>query len=156
MCSILLLKKKYILILVLKMATIALMVGGAITNALAFSGSNFLFSQMSGAEERKRHNLAMENLQHERDTWNEERLERIDYINEELKKRGHAAKTFQNVDQAMQQYYFLTGTELPSLSSEPQLEDFLDDDQRLAIQRGELTLITIGILTTAYLTYKFI
>ena len=138
------------------MATIALMVGGAITNALAFSGSNFLFSQMSGAAERKRHNLAMENLQHERDTWNEERLERIDYINEELKKRGHAAKTFQNVDQAMQQYYFLTGTELPSLSSEPQLEDFLDDDQRLAIQRGELTLITIGILTTAYLTYKFI
>ena len=138
------------------MATIALMVGGAITNALAFSGSNFLFSQMSGAAERKRHNLAMENLQHERDTWNEERLERIDYINEELKKRGHAAKTFQNVDQAMQQYYFLTGTELPPLSSEPQLEDFLDDDQRLAIQRGELTLITIGILTTAYLTYKFI
>ena len=138
------------------MATIALMVGGAITNALAFSGSNFLFSQMSGAAERKRHNLAMENLQHERDTWNEERLERIDYINEELKKRGHAAKTFQNVDQAMQQYYFLTGTELPSLSSEPQLEDFLDDDQRLAIQRGELTLITVGISTTAYLTYKFI
>ena len=69
------------------MATIALMVGGAITNALAFSGSNFLFSQMSGAAERKRHNLAMENLQHERDTWNEERLERIDYINEELKKK---------------------------------------------------------------------
>ena len=69
------------------MATIALMVGGAITNALAFSGSNFLFSQMSGAEERKRHNLAMEKLQHERDTWNEERLERIDYINEELKKK---------------------------------------------------------------------
>ena len=69
------------------MATIALMVGGAITNALAFSGGNFLFSQMSGAEERKRHNLAMENLQHERDTWNEERLERIDYINEELKKK---------------------------------------------------------------------
>ena len=59
------------------MATIALMVGSAITNALAFSGSNFLFSQMSGAEERKRHNLAMEKLQHERDTWNEERLERI-------------------------------------------------------------------------------
>ena len=138
------------------MATIALMVGGAITNALAFSGSNFPFSQMSGAAERKRHNLAMENLQHERDTWNEERLERIDYINQELKKRGHAVKTFKDVDQAMQRYYFLTGTELPSLSSEPQLEDFLDDDQRLAIQRGELTLITIGILTTAYLTYKFI
>ena len=76
------------------MATIALMVGGAITNALAFSGSNFLFSQMSGAEERKRHNLAMEKLQHERDTWNEERLERIDYINEELKKQVMQLKLF--------------------------------------------------------------
>ena len=76
------------------MATIALMVGGAITNALAFSGSNFLFSQMSGAEERKRHNLAMEKLQLERDTWNEERLERIDYINEELKKEVMQLKLF--------------------------------------------------------------
>ena len=138
------------------MATIALMVGGAITNALAFSGSNFLFSQMGVPEERKRHNLAMEKLQHERDTWNEERLERIDYINEEFKKRGHAAKTFQNVDQAMQQYYFLTGTDLPPLSSKSQLEDFLDDDQNLALQRGELSLIAIGLLLTGYLTYKFI
>ena len=138
------------------MTSIVLMIGGAITNALAFSGSNFLFSQMSGAAERKRHNLAMENLQHERDTWNEQRLERIDYINQELKKRGHAVKTFKDVDQAMQQYSFLTGEDLPQLSAQPQLEDFLDDDQRLAIQRGELTLITIGILTTAYLTYKFI
>ena len=124
------------------------MVGGAITNALAFSGSNFLLSQMIGAGERKRHNVAMEKLQHERDTWNEERLQRIDYINEELKKRGHAAKTFENVDQAMQQYYFLTGTELLPLSSEPQLEDFLDDASQLALQRGELTLIALGLLTT--------
>ena len=50
------------------------MVGSAITNALAFSGSNFIFSQMSSAEERKRHNLTMEKLQHERDTLNEQRL----------------------------------------------------------------------------------
>ena len=49
---------------------------------------------MSGAEERKRHNLAMETLQHERDTWNEERLERIDYINEELKKEVMQLKLF--------------------------------------------------------------
>ena len=76
------------------MATIGLMVGGAITNALAFSGSNFLFSQMSGAEERKRHNLAMEKLQHQHDTWNEERLERIDYINEKLKKEVMQLKLF--------------------------------------------------------------
>ena len=88
------------------MATaVALMVGGALTNALAFSGSNFLFSQLSGSAERKRHNLAMEKLQHERDTWNEQRLERIDYVNQKLKEQGHAEKTFKNVDEAMQEYF---------------------------------------------------
>ena len=142
------------------MATIALMVGGAITNALAFSGSNFLFSQMSGAEERKRHNLAIEQLQHERDSWNEQRLQRIDYINEELKKRGHASRTFQDVNEAMQEYYYLTGDSAlesaPALTAEPQLEDFLDDDQRGALQKGELALIGIGMFLTGYLTYKFL
>ena len=56
----------------------------------------------------------------------------------------------------MQQYYFLTGTELPPLSSEPQLEDFLDDDSQLALQRGELTLVALGLVLTTYLAYKFI
>ena len=66
-------------------------------------------------------------------------------------KRGHAAKTFQNVDQAMQQYYFLTGDLLPPLSAQPQLEDVLDDEQNLALQRGELSLIALGLLLTGYL-----
>ena len=56
----------------------------------------------------------------------------------------------------MQQYYFLTGTELLPLSSKPQLEDFLDDASQLALQRGELTLIALGLVITTYLTYKFI
>ena len=105
------------------MATIALMVGGAITNALAFSGYNFLFSQMSGAEERKRHNLAMERLQHERDTWNEERLERIDCINEELKKEVMQLKLFKMLIKQCNSI-MLTGNVLPPLSAQSQLEDF--------------------------------
>ena len=56
----------------------------------------------------------------------------------------------------MQQYYFLTGYILPPLSAQPQLEDFLDDEQNLALQRGELTLTGVGLLITTYLTYKFI
>ena len=46
------------------MASIAMMIGGAVVNAMAFSGSSFLFSSMSGgAAERKRHDLAIERLQ---------------------------------------------------------------------------------------------
>ena len=44
------------------MASIAFLIGRAICNALAFSGSNFLFSSLSGGE-LKRHNKAMEDMQ---------------------------------------------------------------------------------------------
>ena len=50
----------------------------------------------------------------------------------------------------------MTGNVLPPLSAQPQLEDFLDDEQNLALQRGELTPIGLGLLITTYLTYKFI
>ncbi len=36
-----------------------MMAGGALVNALAFSGTNYLFGQLKGGE-MKRHNLAME------------------------------------------------------------------------------------------------
>ena len=48
------------------MASTAMLVSGALVNALAFSGSNYLFSMLrsSGAdEEKKRHDKAIEQLQ---------------------------------------------------------------------------------------------
>ena len=48
------------------MASIGFLIGGAMINALAFSGSNFLFSRLSRDSidaERKRHDKAIEDLQ---------------------------------------------------------------------------------------------
>ena len=48
------------------MASIGFLIGGAMINALAFSGSNFLFSRLSRESinmERKRNDKAIENLQ---------------------------------------------------------------------------------------------
>ena len=48
------------------MASIGFLIGGALINALAFSGSNFLFSSLSKEpidKERKRHDKAIEDLQ---------------------------------------------------------------------------------------------
>ena len=54
-------------------------------NALAFSGTNFVFSRLTdhGEEERKRHDLALENLQRARDRWNDQ-MKRLDFINKRL------------------------------------------------------------------------
>ena len=48
------------------MASIGILIGGVLINALAFSGSNFLFSSLSKESvdiERKRYDKAIEDLQ---------------------------------------------------------------------------------------------
>ena len=54
------------------MASVAMLVEGALVNALAFSGSNWLFSMLwsSGLdEERKRHDKAVKQLQAAQAEW---------------------------------------------------------------------------------------
>ena len=50
----------------IKMASIAMLIRGALVNALAFTGSSYLFHRLSVNSidaERKRHDLAIEQLQ---------------------------------------------------------------------------------------------
>ena len=67
-------------------------------NALAFSGTNFIFNRLTyhGAEERKRHDLALEKLQKERDEWNEDRMKRLDFINKRLREKSEARTYINN------------------------------------------------------------
>ena len=52
------------------------MAGGGVINALAFSGSNFLFHKLSSSkEERKRHDLAIDSYQKDHNSWIERRQE---------------------------------------------------------------------------------
>ena len=46
-------------------------IGGALVNALTFSGTNFVFSRLMdhGEEERKRYDVSLERLQREKDEW---------------------------------------------------------------------------------------
>ena len=62
-------------------------------NALAFSGSNFLFSSLSKEsidKERKRHDKAIEDLQRAQIEWAKKRQERLDYINNQIIKERKA------------------------------------------------------------------
>ena len=72
------------------MASLLFTIGGAVVNALAFSGTNFVFSRLTdhGAEERKRHDLALKKLQSVRDEWNRDRMKHLDLINKGLRERN--------------------------------------------------------------------
>ena len=138
------------------MASIAMLVGGAAINALAFSGSNFLFSKLrdrSVDEERKRHDEAVEQLQQAQADWARKRQERLDWINEELRRQGHAVQTFQNVDAAIQEYNMVMGDKnrIEPLGSEPTLSDFYTPSQDQ--MNREIAFVIAGMGTTAVVAY---
>ena len=74
------------------MASVLFSISGAVVNALAFSGPNFVLSRLTDhcAEERKRHDLALEKLQRARDEWNRDRMKRLDFMNTRLREKSEA------------------------------------------------------------------
>ena len=54
------------------MASVAMLIGGALANALAFTGSSYLFHRLSADNvdaERKRHDAVTEKLQKDQIEW---------------------------------------------------------------------------------------
>ena len=97
------------------MASIGFLIGGALINALAFTGSNYLFSSLSKEsidKERERHDKAIEDLQRAQIEWAKKRQERLDYINNEIMKEHKAEKRFTDLNSAMLQYFLVTGRQL--------------------------------------------
>ena len=137
------------------MASIAMLVGGAVVNALAFTGSSYAFRLLEGRgvdEERQRHDKAIEQLQRARDEWAQNRTERLDFINEELRRQGHAVQTFHEVDDAMREYAAFTGKNLPSLGAEPQLSDYYAPSGGQVSR--EITFVFLGLAGTGLLAYE--
>ena len=132
-----------------------MLLGGAAVNALAFSGSNYLFSMLRSSgldEERKRHDKAVEQLQAAQAEWSKQRTERLDWINEELRRQGHAVQTFHDVDMAIREYARVTGQNLGLLDPEPQLPDFYtpSGDQK----NREIAFVVVGLAATGLAAYK--
>ena len=75
-----------------------MMVGGAIVNAVAFTGGNFLFSKLShndsAAIEREHHDKALEQLQSVQAAWSKKRTQRLDWINAQMQREKHVVDTF--------------------------------------------------------------
>ena len=95
-------------------------------NALAFSGTNFLFSGLMdhGEKKRKRHDLPLKKLQRAKDHWNEDRMKRLDFINKLLREKNEARAYINTVDQAMLQYYRVFAKQIKPIPPRPQLLDF--------------------------------
>ena len=138
------------------MASLLAIGASAAINALAFSGTNYLFSKFSdhGKTERKRHDLALEKLQRDRDAWNKECSERLDFINKRLRERNEARAYLRDFDSAMLEYYRIFGSKLKPLRQKPQLSDFYNPSDKQ--KNGELLFVIIGTAVTSYIVLKFV
>ena len=131
------------------MANVVMLIGGALANALAFTGSSYLFHRLSADNidtERKRHDAAIEALQKVQIEWVHNRQQRIDFINNQLRLE-HAAETkFTELNDAMKEYHEVFGHELPPIPREFVLSDFYTptDEQHYRLL-GFIALSMIGI-----------
>ena len=138
-------------------ASIGMMFGGAIVNALAFSGSNYYFSQLDKEdsedtlEEQKTHDKAMEQMQTAQEQWSERRTEHLDWINKKLREQYDTVQDFHDADAAWREYTLLTGENLASLEPEPQLSDFYTPSS--AQKDREISFVIWGMVVTGLVTY---
>ena len=103
-------------------------------------------------EERKRHDQAVEQLQTAQAKRSRKRIERLDWISEDLRRQGHAVQTFRDVDDAMREYSRVTGIKLELLGPEPKLSDLYVPSSG-QIDR-EIAFVVLGIAATGLVAYK--
>ena len=132
------------------------MIGGAVINGLAFTGSGYLFKMFdkNGYEaEMKRHNLAQEKLQKENSKWEEHRKQTIDFVNLQLKKEHDANIDFNNTDNALMLYNELNPTNKVEIRKKPQLSDFYTPSSEM--MNYEYLWIIGGLIATGFVVYYF-
>jgi len=144
------------------MATVvAMMIGGAIVNAVAFSGSNYIFHKLDKSKadvEKKRHDLAIEKLNDDTEKWNEDRRRKLDFINQELMKRNIAARDLSHMDDAMTLYSSLypesTAHTSHNIPMKPKLSDYYTPSEDM--RKYEYLWIIVGTTAVGFIVYKFV
>ena len=134
------------------MTSAGMLFAGAAVNALAFSGSNYLFGMLRSSgveEERKRHDKAIEQLQAAHAAWSQRRSERLDWLNEEHRRQDHAVKTFHDADESMREYARVSGSSVDP--HEPRLEDFYTPSE--GQKDREITFIVLGMAASGLVVY---
>ena len=129
---------------------------GAGINASAFSGVSLGFCMLrnDGGKERKRHDLAEEQLQRARDKWNEHRMERLDFINKRLREQNKARAYINDTNEAILEYYRVFAKKIKPLPPEPQLSDFYHPSEPQ--KNGELLFVTVGTGIATYALYNYL
>ena len=88
------------------MASVAMLIGGVLANAPAFTGSSYLFHRLAADNidaERKRHDAVIEKLQAAQTESAHKHQQRIDFINNQLRLEQKAETKFTELNDTMRE-----------------------------------------------------
>jgi len=137
------------------MASIAIMVGGAVLNASAFIGGNYLAEATKAAlEEKKRHDKALEAYQAAYAKYTRDRTKLLDWIATNAETKAEAKQNFTNLDYAFKLYNQAHPDEQMIPPEEPKFSDFYQPSEQQ--KNGELTFVGAGALALGYAAYRFL
>ena len=138
------------------MATIAMMVGGAVLNATTFVGGSYLAKYLSGSHsdaERKRHDKALEKYQRDYEAYHEKREKLMDWYAQKMHTKHQASQDFVDTDEALKLYREKHSVDY-HLGPEPKFSDYYrpSSGQRM----GEMAYVGGGMLALGYVASKFL
>ena len=142
------------------MASIAIMIGGAIINATTFVGGSYLAKYLSGKDtdaERKRYDLALEKYEKDYQVWQKGRQRVMDWYSQRRDQQDIAAHDLANTDEALKLYNRVhEAVDQPqiSLGKEPDMNDYYKPSS--SQKTGEIVYVAGGMLGVVYLASKFI
>ena len=141
------------------MATLAIMIGGAVLNAATFIGGNYLAKALSGdsgqaaLDEKVRHDKALEAYQAAYAKYQKDRTQLLDWIAEQDREKTKAFHDFQDTDRALA-LYNQTHRAKVALPQEPKFSDYYKPSPQQ--KNGELLFIGATTLAIGYAAFRFL
>ena len=136
-----------------------MMIGGALLNAAAFTGGNYLASTLEGGnkaalEEKKRHDRAIEAYKASYAKYTRDRTKLLDWIETKAEIKAKAEQNLTNIDYAFKLYNQAHPDERMILPKEPQFSDFYQPSEQQ--KNGELLFVGMGALALGYAAFRFL
>ena len=141
------------------MARIAIMVGGAVLNAAAFIGGNYLARALGGGdkaalEEKERHDKALEAYQESYAKYTRDHTKPLDWIATNAEIKAEAKQSFTNTDYAFKLYNQAHPEEPMVSPKEPKFSDFYHPSQQQ--KNGELMFGGARALALGYAAFRLL
>ena len=142
------------------MASIAIMIGGAVLNAAAFTGSNYLAKYLAGDSgqaalaEKTRHDKALEAYQAAMAKYTRERTQLLDWIETNREIKPQANQNFRNTDYAFKLYNQAHPDYKLSMPKEPKFSNMYQPSDLQ--KQGELLFVGGDVLALGYAAFRFL